>query len=424
MIYLTVIFFILLLVFNFWNLYNVPIVLAGVKSFLHEGMKKKSKSHIGKKLPKVSIIIPVKNEEKVVGRLLEALMKLQYPSEKMEVIIVNDDSTDRTQEICNSFSEKFYNLQLLTRSNSTTKASALNHSRKFTEGEIIATFDADSVPEPDSLLNAVKLFENPKVAAVQGRICSINADESMLTKFLYYEGVVQYDGYIRGKDQLGLFVSLAGTCQFIRRDVLEEMNGWKDESLSEDVELSLRLTANDYQIRYASNVRTWEESPKNLKDLVNQRARWYRGNIELGFKFGVLLKKLSWRRFDAEMTLFGTYIIVACILSYFTAFWSFLLPLDLLTIIIRLTSLYILVILACAGIALMCITKPFKIRNLLWLPFIYGYWGFQSFIALYAIIQVVLRRPRKWTKTTRSGYITRDARKIIEASNVCSLLES
>jgi cellulose synthase/poly-beta-1,6-N-acetylglucosamine synthase-like glycosyltransferase len=418
MIYLTITFVILLLVFNFWNLYNVPIVFTGVKNFLNEGKKKrKNNSHATKKLPKVSIIVPVKNEEKVIGRLLEALEKLQYPEEKKEVIIVNDDSTDRTQEICKIFSEKFHHIRLLTRKNSTTKASALNYGVKFAEGDIIATFDADSVPEPDSLLNAVKLFKDPKVAAVQGRVCSINADESMLTKFLYYEGAVQYDGYIRGKDQLGLFVSLAGTCQFIRSNILEEMKGWKDESLSEDVELSLRLTGKDYKIRYASDVRTWEESPRNLKDLVNQRARWYRGNIELGFKFGVLLKKLSWQRFDAEMTLFGTYIIVACILSYFMAFWSFLLPLDLLTIIIRLTSLYILVILACAGVALVCITKPFKIHNLLWLPFIYGYWGFQSFIALYAIYQVIFRRPRKWTKTSRTGYISEDAKNNFKENN-------
>jgi len=414
---IALIFIFLLLIFNFWNLYNVPIILAGVGSLLQDGKKRKKKSYANGKLPKVSIVVPVKNEEKVVGRLLEALMKLHYPSDKMEVIVVDDDSEDRTQEICNSFCAKHHQVHLLTKQDSTTKASALNYGIKHVNGEIVATFDADSVPEPDSLLNAVEFFEDPKVAAVQGRICSINADESMLTKFLYYEGFVQYDGYIRGKDQLGLFVSLAGTCQFIRRSILEEMGGWKDESLSEDVELSLRLTAKDYTIRYAPDVRTWEESPRGIRDLVNQRARWYRGNIELGFKFGSLLKKLSWRRFDAEMTLFGTYIIVACIVCYFMAFWSFLLPMDLFTIIMRLTSFCILVILACAGVALTCITRPFKMRNLLWLPFIYGYWGFQSFIALYAILQVILRRPRRWTKTSRSGYVTEDAKKTLQVIN-------
>jgi len=229
----------------------------------------------------------------------------------------------------------------------------------------------------------------------------------MLTRFLHYEGAVQYEVYTKGKDTLNLFVGLAGTCQFIRRSVLEEVGGWNENNLSEDVELSLRLTEKDHAIKYASDVRTWEESPSNIAGLVRQRARWYRGNIEMGLRFGRLMKRLSWRRFDAEMTLFGTYLIVMCIVSYFMAAWSFLLPPDLvLTLVTRFTSLLTLAILAFAGIALVCVTKPFRLANLLWLPFIYAYWGFQSFIAMYALFQIALRRKPRWSKTKRSGRVT------------------
>ncbi len=365
-------------------------------------------------MPVVSIIAPVKNEDQVVGRLLKALLNLQYPSGKKEILVVNDGSTDDTGRICTEYSSLHPEIQVFQRAGPSTKAAALNYALRHAEGEIIATFDADSVPEPDALLRVMKYFEDPKVAAVQGRIRSINADENMLTKFLFYERAVQHEVYLQGKDRLNLFVVLGGTCQFIRRDVLEEVGGWNEKSLSEDVELSLRLTERDHSVKYASDVRTWEESPNSVWRLVRQRVRWYRGNIEMSLRFGRLLKRLSLKRFDAEMTLFGTYLIVLCIVSYFMAAWSFLLPnYFVFALVLRFTSLLTLAILALAGIALVFVTKPFRLLNVLWLPFIYAYWGFQSFIAMYAILQIVLRRPGKWSKTARSGVVTAEYAKEI-----------
>ncbi len=405
----------LLLVFNAWTLYSVPVVLVGIRHLLRrpQGKKRKGGSEM-KETPMISIIVPVKNEEKVIGRLLQALVQLQYPSAKKEIIVVDDESDDGTAELCNQYASRYPYIRVFHRPVSTTKAAALNFGVRHARGQIIATFDADSVPEPDALVAVVKYFADSQVAAVQGRICSINAQENMLTRFLHYEGAVQYEVYMQGKDRLHLFVGLAGTCQFIRRAALEAVGGWNESNLSEDVELSLRLTEKDYAIKYASDVRTWEESPFTLAGLVKQRSRWYRGNIEMGLRFGRLMKRLSWRRFDAEMTLFGTYLIVMCVVSYFMAAWSFMLPSSLiLTVITRVTSLLTLIILAVAGMALVCVTKPLRLANLLWLPFIYAYWGFQSFIALYALLQIVLRRPSRWSKTKRSGTVTAERPKKI-----------
>lgn len=413
------VFAVLLLIFNVWSLYNIPVIVVGVKHLLRSRKKKSEiSSALDENMPMVSIVVPVKNEEKVIGRLLKALLNLKYPASEMEIVVVNDESSDRTGEICSDYAHRYSQVKVFNRPRSSTKAAALNYGVQHSRGEIIATFDADSVPESDALLNAVKYFEDPVVAAVQGRICSINANENMLTKFLFYEGAVQYEAFLRGKDKLNLFVGLAGTCQFIRRSVLEEVRGWNEKNLSEDVELSLRLTEKDYVIKYASEVRTWEESPHDIRGLVRQRARWYRGNITMGLKFGRLLKKLTKRRLDAEMSLFGTYLIVLCIVSYFMAAWSFLLPPDFtLTLITRLTSLFTLAILGFAGVTLVYVTKPIRMWSLLWLPFIYAYWGFQSFIALYAIFQIVLRRPGKWSKTIRSGIVTAESAKEILATN-------
>lgn len=398
----------LLLVFLVFTLYNVPIVLGGFWRLWRGGKKRVSGvSSVGAELPFVSIIVPVKNEERVVGRLLKALGGLSYPLGKKEVIVVNDASIDRTGEVCQLYALEHPEVRVLERKRSTTKAGALNFGLRYARGEIIATFDGDSVPEPDALLRAVEYFADHSVAAVQGRICSINAGQNMLTRFLSYESGVQYEVYLGGKDALDLYVGLAGTCQFIRKEALFSIGGWNENCLGEDTDVSVKLIEQGKVIRYASEVRTFEESPFNIKSLLAQRARWYRGNIEVGLRFGRLMKRPNLRRFDAEMTLFGTFMILLCVLNYFAPFWAFSLSYNSVTMVIaQFTCFSTLFFLGVIGVALACVTKPFRLRNVLWLPFIYAYWGFQSFIAMYALFEIVLQRERRWRKTMHLGEVT------------------
>jgi cellulose synthase/poly-beta-1,6-N-acetylglucosamine synthase-like glycosyltransferase len=398
----------LLLIFFAFTIYNIPVVATGFWRLWRSHRKGPKGVEGGKRrLPFVSIIVPVKNEEKVVVRLLNALTNLNYPLSKREVIVVNDASTDRTHEICLKYSLSHLGIKILNKRTSTTKAGALNFGFNYAQGEIIATFDGDSVPEPDVLLKAVEYFADPSVAAVQGRICSINAGQNMLTRFLSYEGSIQYELFLQGKDALDLYVGLAGTCQFIRKESLDAIGGWNENCLGEDTDVSVRLIEQGKVIRYASEVRTFEESPFNVKSLLAQRARWYRGNIEVGLRFGRLMKKPNLRRFDAEMTLFGTFMILLCVLNYFAPLWAFSLPSNsITTAIAQFTCFSTLFFLGVIGVALACMTKPFRLRNVLWLPFIYAYWGFQSFIAMYALFEIVLRRKRQWRKTEHSGRVT------------------
>jgi cellulose synthase/poly-beta-1,6-N-acetylglucosamine synthase-like glycosyltransferase len=398
----------LLLMFFVFTIYNIPVVATGF-CHLWRSWRKKTRGIQKRqwKLPLVSIIVPVKNEEKVVERLLKALSSLNYPQGNKEVIVVNDASTDRTGEICRQYSLSHPEVRVLEKAVSTTKAGALNFGLDYAQGEVVATFDGDSVPEADALLNAVAYFADPSVAAVQGRICSINPGQNMLTRFISYECLVQYELYLQGKDALDLYVGLAGTCQFIRKEDLVAVGGWNENSLGEDSELSVKLIERGKVIRYSSEVRTFEESPSNVKGLLAQRARWYRGNLEVGLRFGRLMKRPSVRRFDAEMTFFGTLMILLCAVNYFAPFWAFSIPSTLVTTLIPLfISFSTLFVLALFGVTLMSMVKPLRLRNVLWLPFIYVYWGFQSFIAMFALFEIVLRRKRRWRKTEHSGQVT------------------
>jgi cellulose synthase/poly-beta-1,6-N-acetylglucosamine synthase-like glycosyltransferase len=405
------------LLFGVYMVYNVPVVVAGLLRLWRS--KREKVNHVRRdvgELPVVSIVVAVKNEEKVVGRLLKALSRLDYPSSRREVIMVNDASADRTGTICLDFSRVNSGFRVLERAVSTTKAGALNFGVQHAQGEIVATFDGDSVPEPDALLEAVKYFRDPCVAAVQGRVCSINADQNMLTRFISYESSVQFEVYAGGKDSLNLFVNLAGTCQFIRKADLAAAGGWNEDSLAEDMELSARLVEQGKVIRYASEVRTSEESPFSIRGLLVQRARWFRGIIEVGLKFGRLLRRPSVRRFDAEMTFLAPFVIMLSLANYFAPFLALSVSPTLATVlIVDVIGFCALLILGVVGFGLTCLEKPLRWRNVLWLPFIYAYWFIQGFIVLYAFFEVLLRRKRRWRKTEHLGMVTSAAKEQITA---------
>lgn len=397
-----------------WSLYNIPIAIVGVRHLLRASRKqRRTPLRSAEKSPSVSIMVPMKNEEKVVGRLLEALLNLNYSSQKIEIIIIDDGSTDKTFEICRKYITQYPNrIKLLHRYESGGKPSALNYGLKHANGEIIATFDADSVPESDALLKAVEFFEDPSIAAVQGTICSINADENMLTKFISYETAVRFRAYMQGKDVLKLFVPLAGTCQFIRRNVLRKIGGWSKKSLSEDMDISARLTEKGYNIKYAPDVRAWEENPSTLSQFINQRLRWYRGCLDAAFKYGRLVKKLNWRSIDAEITLATPFILTVSFLGFLICTYMSVTTISydpIFIILAQSTMLLTVVTFLTLGLALIYVTKPRRITNVLWLPFIYVYWTLQTFVASYALMQVVFRRPRKWRKTVRTGVVTNHA---------------
>ncbi|NIM46263.1 MAG: glycosyltransferase, partial [Nitrososphaeria archaeon] len=157
--------------------------------------------------PSFSLIVPVKDEEDVAARILDRLMEADYPSDRYEVIVVDDASSDDTPKICKRF-ERLYadRIRYLSRDASFGKPSALNYGLKYAEGDIVGVLDADNVPEKDFLWRTARYFADKNVVGVQGLLSSINAEENLLTKFLHYEGVLHFDALFSGREKLGLFV--------------------------------------------------------------------------------------------------------------------------------------------------------------------------------------------------------------------------
>jgi len=393
-----------------WTIYNLPTLVTGL---LHAARRKDGEEvHLDESsLPTISIIVAAKNEEKVIGRLLRSLLELRYPRSKMEIVVVEDGSSDKTAEICMSYVRSHPDLvRFYHRDESSGKPSALNYGLAVSTGEILAIFDADNVPEKDILLKVARNFEAGNVAAVQGKTRPLNRDQNSLTKITSFEETAWFRIYMTGKERLRLFVPMTGSCGFIRRKVLKSVGGWDEDSITEDVELAVRLMKEGYTVRYVPDAVSWQEYPSTLKQLFTQRARWFRGYLETAAKYGRLLFRPNPRRVDAEFTLCGPLVLSICFISYGIAISNLLNPTILteafvLTFLSSATVLTLTTFFIC-GVAVASLSKPRRLANLGWIFAVFGYWVFQSFIAFWALVELLVRRRYRWVRTEKTGVLT------------------
>jgi cellulose synthase/poly-beta-1,6-N-acetylglucosamine synthase-like glycosyltransferase len=393
----------LLAVLLFWTVYNGSIIYVGIKS-----RRKQKSSGIKNKepLPTLSIIVPTKNEDAVIRRCLDGLLEADYPKDKLQIIVVDGNSTDGTCKICAEFEGKYpKNFKFICEQTSKGKPAALNLALPYINGEIVGVFDADSLPEKDVLSKVALYFNNGKVMAVQGRTTSLNEKSNALTRVIAMEEKAWFQALLSGREKMQLFVPLTGSCQFIRTNVLQEMGGWDENSLTEDVELALRLLEKNHLIKYAPDVCSGQETPNTLGDLVKQRVRWYRGYMETAIKYGRLLDTLNKRTVDAEISMGGPFMMIISLLSYINWFFVAIFLsqsnpiIDFTGLVIALTAVSLISI----GIALTASEKPIRLRNIVWIPSIYVYWLVQMVIAGWAFLKLVFRRKRVWTKTVKKG---------------------
>ena len=405
---------ILMAVMLFCALYHVPIVVTGVFG------RDPHEAHCGSvdDPPMVSVIVPARNEETVIGRCLKALLNSDYPKDRFEIIVVDGASTDRTWEICKQFEKAHPNLiKAIREKEARGKPAALNLALKHARGEIIAVFDADSVPARDTIPKAVEKFSNPRVAAVQGRLFSLNEDENMFTKLVALEENVWNRAIVRGRWRRGLFVPLFGTCMFVRRSVLDEVGGFDENSLTEDVDLAVKIAKRGYETVYVDDALSGIETVSNITSYFHQRLRWFQGYMRTSIKYGSLMKKPSLKTVDIEVALSGPYLISLTFFNYLCGILYSVLPHNS-TVVSQLAPLVLGAILTTvsllvAGIILVCYTGSRKPRNLLWIPFVQAYWILESFVATVALMNTAFLRSGRWVKTKKTGRVTVDLNSLI-----------
>jgi cellulose synthase/poly-beta-1,6-N-acetylglucosamine synthase-like glycosyltransferase len=402
----------LLTILLFWTVYNGSIIYVGIRNNRKKAVAPPPRDlHI---LPSYSFIIPTKNEETVIRRCLDGILNIDYPREKVQIIVVDGQSTDNTLKICSEFEHNYpETFKVISEKTTSGKPAALNLALPYTTGELIAVFDADSFPERDVLTKVTSYFSDPTIQAIQGRTTSINEKSSILTRVIAMEERAWFQMLLSGRERLHLFVPLNGSCQFIRRTVLSELNGWDEQSLTEDVEFAVRLVEKKHLVKYAPDVCSGQETPNALNSLIKQRIRWYRGYMETALKYGRLLDNINKKTVDAEISLGGPFMMIVSLLSYINWFFIAILfsqstfVLDFTGLVIVLTAVSLISI----GIAVTASERPIKLRNILWIPAVYVYWLLQMFIAGWAFLMLIFRRKRDWTKTVKSGSIVQSSKK-------------
>ena len=230
-------------------------------------------------LPPVTIIVPMRNEDRVATTIFDALIASNYPHELLEVIPVDDQSGDDTSTIVYAYSQRYpfikpiYNLH-----GERGKSNALNRAMTLATNEIVLVFDADYTPGKDVIRELVMAFVDPEVGAVMGRVVPRNNGKSLLTRLLALERSGGYQVDQQARYNLDLFPQYGGTVGGFRRSVVFELGGFDAKTLAEDTDLSIRLFINGWRILYANHAECYEQVPESWSARFRQLRRWAHGH--------------------------------------------------------------------------------------------------------------------------------------------------
>jgi cellulose synthase/poly-beta-1,6-N-acetylglucosamine synthase-like glycosyltransferase len=239
-------------------------------------------------LPRVTVQLPIFNERFVVELLLDAICRMNYPPDKLDIQVL-DDSTDETQAVARDLVERYATrgcpISYHHRNNREGyKAGALAEGMQTSKGEFIAIFDADFVPSEDFLLRTIHHFTEPRIGMVQTRWTHINRHYSFLTEV----EAILLDGHFvlehSGRACSGVFFNFNGTAGVWRRSAIEQAGGWQHDTLTEDTDLSYRAQLKGWKFVYLQDIECPAELPVEMTAFKTQQARWAKGLIQTGKK--------------------------------------------------------------------------------------------------------------------------------------------
>lgn len=277
-------------------------------------------------LPVYTVLVPIYREANVVQALLSALARLDYPFDRLEVLLLVEHDDPETRQVCERHLRPGWRVITVPAGRPRTKPRALNVGLAHASGEFLTIYDAEDRPEPDQLRKAVRVFtEQPEsVACLQARLDYYNADQNLLTRWFACEYATHFGLYLEGMAALGHALPLGGTSTHFRSEALRAVGGWDAWNVTEDCELGMRLVAAGYRSQMLDSV-TWEEAVPVLRRWVRQRSRWVKGFAQTAL---VLLRRpfrtmraMGLRRYAAALVSVGG---VPVVLVTQVFFWSLL----------------------------------------------------------------------------------------------------
>jgi glycosyltransferase involved in cell wall biosynthesis len=365
-------------------------------------------------LPAYTVMVALYREATSVAPLLQAIADLDYPREKLDVILITEAADDITRHAIARL-QPMPHVQVITvpAIGPQTKPRALNFALPFARGHYVAVFDAEDRPEPRQLRAALDAFDHhgPGIACVQASLCIDNASEGLLARMFAAEYAGQFDVLLPGLAALQLPLPLGGSSNHFRADVLRDVGGWDAYNVTEDADLGIRLARFGYRcVTFAST--TYEEAPVHCGAWLRQRSRWMKGWMQTA---GVHLHQpLRLWRDVGSMKTFGVAVIAGGNVLTALAYPLLLVEIALLLgragvtgdvsgfLVDRLMPLHLAAIsagyLSTIVIGLKGLARRRQLQHAWILLLAPLYWGLLSVAAWRALWQL-LREPHRWEKT-------------------------
>ncbi|NOY69146.1 MAG: glycosyltransferase family 2 protein [Deltaproteobacteria bacterium] len=298
-----------------WSMIFYQLFFAFAGFIYHRRMLRKAKIMAGipgnADLPGVSILIPAHNEALVIEKTLEAMCALDYPGDRLEIIVINDGSMDETGTLVDACAKTDPRVRLFdvpVEKAARGKSHALNLGLEVTRHDLVAIYDADNRPDPGALKFLVRtLSEQPKTAAAFGLFRTLNRHKNLLTRFINLETLSFQYMIQAGRCLVSKIGILPGTNFVIRKDILTELGGWDEQALTEDTELSIRIYEHGKEIIFVPFAVTWEQEPETWGVWLRQRTRWVRGNFYVLKKF--MIPSLRFRKRSLAMELIYLFLL-------------------------------------------------------------------------------------------------------------------
>lgn len=261
--------------------------------------------------PFVTVMIPAHNEEGVIGATVQNILNMDY--ENFEVIVIDDRSSDNTASVIKDLEQKYEKVTALIRPKDAFpgKSAVLNDAFKLAKGEAILVFDADATVDSDFLSKLIPNLEPKDVGAVQARKVIRNKNTNLLTRCQNNEYTM--DAHLQlGRDSIKGAVELRGNGELIKREALEDIGGWNNYTIVDDLDMSTRLHIKGWDVRFCIDAVVYEEGIIYIKPLYRQRRRWLEGTIRRYLEYfdQVLFSRKMSLRASLDMTAYITQFIM------------------------------------------------------------------------------------------------------------------
>lgn len=404
-------------VISIWSLLLVNVVLIISGYLYYIGNEHREVPPLPEDVPFVTLMVPAHNEGKVITQTVEALLALDYPHDRYEIIVINDNSSDNSGELLAKLQAKHQERHLIVINTDNViggkgKSNALNIGFQQSRGEFIAIYDADNTPEKTALRYLVgEITHDPTLGAVIGKFRTRNRFASLLTRFINIETLSFQWMAQAGRWKLFKLCTIPGTNFIMRREIIEAIGGWDVKAIAEDTEISFRIYMMGYRIKFQPKSVTWEQEPQTLKVWFKQRTRWAKGNIYVIVKNIPLLFDRSAKRIHFDLLYFLSiyFLLLTSLIMSDVLLVLYALGLVHTTIAGLSSFLWLLaVILFVTGTFITLITEKGEMRlsNLLIIMLMYisycQLWMVVAAYGLYNYIKdLIFKREVKWYKTER-----------------------